>query len=69
MLHVGFSISPASIRHSGLVADRSATDYQRAGRTQDPERAPGHAERAVVGVRDGLQFELAIDLAKGRTDL
>ena len=51
------------------LADQPATDHQRTGRPQDPERAPGHAERAVVGVRDGLQFELAVDLLNGRTDL
>src|SRR4051794_36974967 len=48
-----------------LAAHEAAADDERAGGAQDPERAPGHAQLAVVGFGDGLDLQLAVDLAHG----
>jgi hypothetical protein len=41
-------------------------DEELARRAQDPERAPGHAEIAMVGVGDGIDLELVADCTQGR---
>src|SRR3954469_14841104 len=51
------------------VAHEAAADDELAGGAQDPERAPGHAQLAVVGFRDGVDLKLAVDLAHGRVEL
>src|ERR1700761_9427294 len=52
-----------------LAAHEAAADDQLAGGSEDSERAPGHAQLAVVSVADGLDLQLAVDLAQGRVEL
>src|SRR3954447_3797089 len=54
---------------SPLAAHEAAADDELAGGAQDPERAPGHAQLAVVGVGDGLDLKVAVDLAHGGAEL
>src|SRR3954471_9582984 len=54
---------------SPLGAHEAAADDELAGGAQDPERAPGHAQLAVVGFGDGVDLQLAVDLAHGRVEL
>src|SRR3954453_7920750 len=54
---------------SPLAAHEAAADDELAGGAQDPERAPPHAQLAVVGLGDGLDLKLAVDLAHGRVEL
>src|SRR4051794_26040300 len=54
---------------SPLAAHEAAADDELAGGAQDPERAPGHVQLAVVGLGDGLDLQLAVDLAHGRVEL
>src|SRR3954449_1401589 len=56
----------ARMGRSPLAAHEAAADDELAGGAQDPERAPGHAQLAVVGFGDGLDLQLAVDLAHGR---
>src|SRR3954454_18258583 len=53
---------------SPLAAHEAAADDELAGGAQDPEGAPGHAQLAVVGLGDGLDLQLAVDLAHGRVE-
>src|SRR4051795_3644654 len=54
---------------SPLAAHEAAADDELAGGAQDPERAPGHGEVAVVGFGGALDLQLAVDLAHGRGEL
>src|SRR3954466_12771980 len=54
---------------SPLAAHEAAADDELAGGAQDPERAPAHAQLAVVGCGDGLDLQLTVDLAHGRVEL
>src|SRR3954447_16628168 len=54
---------------SPLAAHEAAADDELAGGAQDSERAPGHAQLAVVGFGDGLDVQLAVDLTHGRVEL
>src|SRR3954464_11613677 len=58
---------PSCIVRSG--GGQAAADDQLARRAQDPERAPGHAELAVVDECGCLDLELAIDLAHRCVDV
>src|SRR5215218_5273056 len=49
--------------------DEAAADDQLAGSTQDPERAPHHAQLAMVGLGDGFDLQLTVDRAHGRVEL
>src|SRR4051794_33696949 len=51
---------------SPLAAHEAAADDELAGGAQDSERAPGHAQLAVVGFGDGLDLQLVVELAHGR---
>jgi hypothetical protein len=51
------------------AAHEAAADDELAGGAQDPERAPGHGQVAVVGLGDALDLQLAVDLAHGRLEL
>src|SRR3954452_17304944 len=64
-------LSTVMARMSGspLAADEAAADDEVAGGAQDSERAPGHAQLAVVGGGGGLDLQLAVDLAHGRVEL
>src|SRR3954465_12506235 len=64
-------LSTVMARMSGspLAADEAAADDELAGGAQDSERAPGHAQLAVVGLGEGLDLQLAVDLAHGRVEL
>src|SRR4051794_32935931 len=50
---------------SPLATHEAAADDELAGGAQDAERAPGHAQLAVVGLGDGLDLQLAVELAHG----
>src|SRR4051812_19952348 len=65
----GASRVMARMGRSPLTAHEAAADDERARGAQDPERAPGHAQLAVVGFGDGLDLQLAVDLAHGRVEL
>src|SRR4051794_7194474 len=52
-----------------LTAHEAAADDELAGGAQDSERAPGHAQLAVVGFGDGLDLQLAVELAHGCAEL
>src|SRR5215207_833480 len=52
-----------------LAAHEAAADDELAGGAQDPERAPGHGQVAVVDLGDALDLQLAVDLAHGRVEL
>src|SRR5215210_6313053 len=52
-----------------LHADEAAADDELARCAQDAERAPGHAELAMVGEGAGVDLELAVDLAHGGVDV
>src|SRR3954447_9204318 len=58
----------ARMVRSPLAAHEAAADDELAGGAQDSERAPGHAQLAVVGFGDGLDLQLAVDLAHGRVE-
>src|SRR3954463_12309059 len=64
-------LSTVMARMSGspLAADEAAADDELAGGAQDAERAPGHAQLAVVGLGGGLDLQSAVDLADGRVEL
>jgi hypothetical protein len=51
------------------LPDEVAADDEFAVGAEDAERAPGHAELAVVRVCDRLHFALAVDVAEGRLKL
>src|SRR5215208_2707690 len=51
-----------------LAAHEAAADGERAGGTQDSERAPVHAQLAVVGLGDRLAPQLAVDLTHDRVE-
>src|SRR5690348_8395331 len=52
-----------------LFGDKVSLDRELAARTDDPQRAPGHAELAVRNDRGRLDLELAIDLPDVRVDI
>src|SRR4051812_18647193 len=58
----------ARMGRSPLAAHEAAADDELAGGAQDSERAPGHAQLAVVGFGGGLDLQLAVDLAHGRVE-
>jgi hypothetical protein len=51
------------------LPDEATVDDQLTGGAEDAERAPGHAELAVVRVCDRFHFELAVNVAQGRVEL
>src|SRR3954454_22980075 len=59
----------ARMGRSPLAAHEAAADDELAGGAQYSERAPGHAQLAVVGFGDGLDLQLAVDLAHGGVEL